>query len=94
MHAELNSACIRNRRFHFGLQLKWPSLVNMAQTRSNRPWRRQFRLNNGKFLHEKITLAGIDSILVEYIANFQFTNFLQFLAASNAIVADESGVRR
>jgi hypothetical protein len=57
-------------RFAAVLQLKWPILVNMAQTRSNRPWRRRFRLNDGTFLTEKITLLGMDSSLVEYVANF------------------------
>jgi hypothetical protein len=57
-------------RFAAVLQLEWPILVNMAQTRSNHPWRRQFRLNDGNFLTKKITLLGMDSSLVEYVANF------------------------
>ncbi len=57
-------------RFAAVLQLKWPILVNMAQTRSNRPWRCRFRLNDGNIFPNKITLLGMDSILEDYLANF------------------------
>jgi hypothetical protein len=54
----------------------------------------EFWPNEGQFSPEKITLLGIDSKLVQYVANFYVTTFYECLAALDTIVADESGMFR
>jgi hypothetical protein len=42
----------------------------MAPILAIRALHRQFQLNDEQFLPEKITRLGVDSIVVEYVANF------------------------
>ena len=69
-----------------------PILVEMAPNGPADPWRHRFRCDDGQFSHKKIVLVtrgskANDSSNIIFIANF-----FEFLAASNAMVADESGV--
>jgi hypothetical protein len=66
----------------------------MAQTGSNRPWRRQFCHSDGKFSPKKSTVATKDTKLNDSVSRFFISTIFEFLAASNAMVADESGVWR
>ena len=66
----------------------------MAQTGPNPPWRRRFRHREAKFSPGKITVATKDTKLNDGVSRFFISTIFEFLAASNAMVADQSGVRR
>jgi hypothetical protein len=55
---------------------------------------RRFRRVAGQFWPNKITVVGKEHKLKDGVTRFQIAKIYNFLAAANAIVADESGVRR
>jgi hypothetical protein len=57
------------------------------------PWRHRFWRDDGQFLNKKNMIVTIGSKANECINIFLIATFFEFLAASDAIVADESGVR-
>ena len=61
---------------------------------ASRPWRHQFWRDDGRFSNKKIKLVAIGSKSNDCIKIFFIASFFEFVAASNAMVADESGVRR
>jgi hypothetical protein len=63
-------------------------------TESSQPLRHQFWHGNDQFSAGKITLVTIDNNLNDDVNNYFIPNFFEFLAASNAMVADETGIRR
>jgi hypothetical protein len=58
------------------------------------PCRRRFRSEKGQFSPQKITVVTLENNLHDGITRILFFIFFEFLAASDAMVADESGVRR
>jgi hypothetical protein len=61
---------------------------------SSRPCRHRFRRGTGQFWAQKITVVTLESNLNDDITRFYFSIFFDFLAASNAMVADEIDIRR
>jgi hypothetical protein len=65
----------------------------MAQTGSNHPSRHQFGHRDVQFSPRKITVGTLESKLNDVVTRFFISTIFELLAASNAMVADESGVR-
>ena len=59
---------------------------------TSRPWRHQFRRDDGQFSNKKVMILTIGSKANEYFNIFFIATFFDFLAASDAMVADETGV--
>jgi hypothetical protein len=68
-------------------------LVEMAPKWTSRPWRHRFWRDDGQFLHTQDLIVTTGSKANEFINIFLIATFFEFLAA-NAMVVDESGVRR
>jgi hypothetical protein len=56
---------------------------------ASRPCRRRLRPKKGQFPPPKITLVTLDNTLNDGISIIYFSTFFEFLAASDAMVADE-----
>lgn len=63
---------------------KWPSSPAVID----------FGTMMGHFLPKKNTVDTVDAKVDDGVKSFYFSYFLDFLAASDAMVADEGGVRR
>ena len=100
MNTELNSVFIRHLCFPFhrclgtNIGTKTIDFGSKGPKMASQPWRPRFWRGDGQFLFKKITVGTIENNLNDYINIFFIVTFFEFLAASNAMVADESGVRR
>ena len=100
MHTEFDSVCIRHLCFPFrrclgtNIGTKTLGFRSKGPKMASRPRRHRFRGDDGQFSNKKIMLVTLGSNPNDYITIFFIATFFEFLAASNAMVADESGVRR
>jgi hypothetical protein len=61
---------------------------------AKQPCRHRFLHDDGPFLPKKNTVDKVDDKVDDGVKSFYFFYFLDFLAASDAMVADEGGVRK
>ena len=100
MNTEFNSVFIRHLCFPFhrclGTNIGTTTIDfgSKGPKMASRPWRHRFWRGDGQFSFKKITVGTMENNLNDYINIFFFVTFFEFLAASNAMVANESGVRR
>ena len=74
-----------------------PQIANFGQNGpkwTSQPWHHWFWHDDGQFLHKKNILLTIGSKSNNCINIFFIATFFEFLAALNAMVANESGIRR
>jgi len=96
----MNAFKLLSSRLHFSCVVDCRCVAQIADFGRNgpnvtsRPWRRRFRRGFFQFSLQKITVVTLESELNDSINIFYFSTFFDFSAASDAMVADESGVRR